>query len=107
MNWLFTNDFSRFGYRELEISGKLLAILSKGEIDYLVEGITLNFNANSGLVFLSDVDYNVGVLDDTETKIIRFYSCQECGYEGTQQVALEEGKDFTINEGFCSKECAS
>lgn len=106
MENIITVDYSKFGYRELEIAGKLLCVLAEGGIDFLSNGITVNFNVNSGYVFLSDEDYNVGMLDDKEVHIVQFFSCIECGYEGTQAQALDEGKDFEKYEGFCSKDCA-
>jgi hypothetical protein len=69
----------------------------------LGDGITLNFNLNSGYVFLSDEDYNVGVLEDKE--LVQFYNCPQCGFEGTQSQAIDEGKDFVAHNGYCSKEC--
>lgn len=105
MDNLITVDYSKFGYRELEIAGKLLALYAEGDVDFLGDGLTVNFNTQSGYVFLSDEDYNVGVLNDNETAIVQFYSCYECGYEGTQEQAQEEEKDFVTYGGFCSKEC--
>ncbi len=107
MENLVTVDYSKFGYRELDIAGKLLAIYSQGGVDFLEDGITVNFNMNSGYVFLSDSNYNVGVLADGETQIVQFFSCMECGYEGTQDDALMDEKDFVTYEGYCSEECYS
>ena len=106
MESVITVDYSKFGYRELEIAGKLLALFAESGIDFLGDGLTVNFNVNSGYVFLSDSDFNVGVLDEKKEHIVQFFSCAECGYEGTQQQAVDEGKDFLAYEGFCSKDCA-
>ena len=107
MEGLVTVDYSRFGYRELDIAGKLIVTYSQGGVDFLEDGITVNFNVNSGYVFLSDSNYNVGVLDDEESHIVQFFSCLECGYEGTQDDALTEEKDFITYQGYCSKDCYS
>jgi len=98
-----TADLSRFGYRELDEAGVLLKAYAEDQTDFLNEGLTLNFNANSGIVFLSDEDYNVGVLEDG--KVVQFFSCAQCGYEGTQADAVEDEHDFEGNEGYCSKKC--
>lgn len=106
MENIVTVDYSKFGYREIEIAGKLLALYSEGGVNFLGDGLSVNFNMNSGYVFLSDRDYNVGVLNDSGTKIVQFYTCYECGYEGTQELAKEEERDFITYDGFCSKDCA-
>lgn len=106
MNEVVTVDYSKFGYRELEIAGKLLALYAEGRINFLSNGLTVNFNIQSGYVFLSDEDYNVGVLNWDGTAIVQFFSCFQCGYEATQDDALDEDKDFATYNGFCSKECA-
>lgn len=106
MESVITVDYSKFGYRELEIAGKLLALYAENGVDFLWNGLTVNFNVHSGCVFLSDEDLNVGVLNREETKIVQFYSCYECDYEGTQEQALDDEKDFVTYGGFCSKLCA-
>lgn len=106
LNTVITADFSQFGIRELIFAQGLLKAYAEEGADFLGCGLTLNFNTQSGYVFLSDDDYNVGVLDETEEHIVQFYTCPQCGYEGTQHDALTEKKDFDANEGFCSKECA-
>lgn len=105
MDNIVTVDYSKFGYRELEIAGKLLALYAEGGVDFLGDGLTVNFNTQSGYVFLSDEDYNVGVLNWDKTAIVQLFSCFECSYEGTQEDALDEGRDFVNYKGFCSKEC--
>ena len=102
-NTIVTSDLSKFGYREIGIAGELLTAYAEYGSDFLGDGITLNFNLNSGHVFLSDENYNVGVLEDK--KVVQFYTCPECGFEGTQSEATDEGKDFVAYNGYCSKEC--
>lgn len=105
MTDLVTADLSTFGNRELMIASDLLRAYAENRADFLGDNITLNFNSNSGYVFLSDEDYRVGVLADDENKVIQFYSCAQCGYEGTQADALEDNHDFEKNDGYCSKKC--
>ena len=105
MNNVVTADFSQFGMRELFFAQLLLKAYAEQGSEFLGCGLTVNFNMNSGYVFLSDEDYNVGVLDSTETRLVQFYTCVQCGYEGTQAEAQEEEKDFLNNEGYCSQEC--
>lgn len=105
MDSVITVDYSKFGYRELEIAGKLLALYAESGVDFLGDGLTVNFNTHSGYVFLSDEEFNVGILNDAETKIVQFFTCYQCGYEETQEQAKEEGRDFVTYGGFCSKDC--
>ena len=105
MNTVVTADFSQFGIRELMFAERLLKAYTETGANFLGCGLTINFNTSSGYVFLSDEDYNVGVLDETEKYIVQFYTCLQCGYEGTQHEAISEEKDFSAFEGYCSSEC--
>ncbi len=102
---IVTADFSRFGARELITAARLLELYAEKGADFLGDQVSVSFNVYSGYVFLTDEDYNVGLLDSAKEQIVQFFSCPECGYEGTQEEALEEGKDFYKHEGFCSFEC--
>jgi len=77
-----TRDISKFGYREKEMASKLLAL--EDTQDFLGDGVTIEFNPNSGFVFLVDENYMVGVLNDDETAVVEFISCGTCDYEGTK-----------------------
>ena len=87
------NDLSKFGQRELKIAGELLtAYKSKNDDTTLLdENITVNFNQNSGYVFLSDDNYNVAVMEDE--KLVDFLSCGNCGHEGTKSEFLEHSEE--------------
>jgi len=102
---IITADFSKFGWVDLKLAIQLLGVYAKKGANFLGQGLTVNLNINSGYVFLSDEDYNVGVLNYKGTAIVQFYSCPECGYENTQEQAEFEEKDFEEFEGFCSREC--
>lgn len=106
MDTIVTTDISKFGSRELAIAAQLLEIYAQGGVAFIGENATLNFNTQSGYVFLSDEDFNVGILDNEGCHVVQFYSCAECGYEGTQDEALDESRNFVKYEGFCSKDCA-
>ena len=105
MNTIITADFSQFGIRELLLAQFLLKAYAEHGAEFLESGLTLNFNSSSGYVFLSDADYNVGVLDESEEYIVQFYTCPQCGYEGTQHEAISEEKDFNSFDGYCSPGC--
>ncbi len=106
-----TQDLGKFGNEELFQAGELLKELGERGInnfDFLGNGLTLSFNFNSGKVFLSDEDFNVGVIehdDENKPMLVQFYSCPICGFEGTQTEAESEAKDFEEHNGFCSQSC--
>lgn len=73
-----TRDLSRFGLIELEEASRLLAKVK--EID-AGDGLTLEFNPNSGNVFLTDEDCRVWLFDE-DGEINEFFTCPDCGHEG-------------------------
>lgn len=90
MENIVTADLSRFGKREIELAKDLLDAYLKQGADFLGEGITLNFNMDSGYVFLSDSDYNVAMINDD--KLEQWFSCPNCGHEGFLE-DMEHGED--------------
>ena len=100
---IVTTDLSKYGYKELVEAGELLNAYAENGSEFLGDGLTLNFNMNSGYVFLSDEDYNVGVLEGH--KVVQFFSCPQCGFEATQEDAKAEEKDFEAHNGYCSQSC--
>lgn len=80
---IVTDDLSQFGYRELDIAKDLLKAYADGKFkrnDFFSDGTKVMFNCNSGYVFLTDNDLNVGMLNDKE-EIEQFFSCSTCGWE--------------------------
>ena len=110
-NETVTSDLTKFGFRELDMAADLLKAYAANGSDFLTDGVNVFMNTNSGNVFLCDEDMNVGVLErgegenDIDNKVVQFYSCPQCGNEGTQSEGLEEKWDFEKYEGYCSKEC--
>lgn len=93
-----TQDISKFGIREKLEAGNLLKAYGENGAEFLTDGVTVEFNPNSGMVFLVDEDFNVAVLDGD--KLVQFFNCPQCGNEGT-----DEDYPFTKHEGYCSKQC--
>jgi hypothetical protein len=105
MSDMLTVDFSGWGYREMGEAAELLDAYTDNPVEFLdSSSITVNFNMNSGMVFLSDEEYNVGVMENK--KVVQLFSCAQCGYEGTQAYALHDDHDFEKYKGCCSAECA-
>ena len=79
-----TSDLSRFGYRELQMASELLAAYCKeGKPDFLTDRIKIYMNTESGDVFLSDEDFNVGEMNGD--KLEQWFYCPECGHEGFKE----------------------
>lgn len=83
---MYTEDLSKFGYRELETLRDILD-------SYLNHGVPQGFNdhsmrpafnMNSGYVFLINEDYDVLMLDD-DKKLQYHLNCPECGNEGFKE----------------------
>lgn len=77
-----TRDLSKFGYREIKETAKLLLnayVENKGNFD-LGDGVALEFNPNSGNVFLTDEDCNVAMMNGEDLDM--WFSCPICGHEG-------------------------
>ena len=93
MNDYYTEDLTKFGYRELDIAGDLLKAIKKGlPIDFDREGIKVGFNMNSGNVFLVNAEYQVAMVDD-EGNLYSFYSSP---YEGKKVLLKISKKNTTI-----------
>jgi hypothetical protein len=90
----YTEDLSKFGYRELDKAGKLLSAIKSGlPEDFWKEGIRVGFNMQSGYVFLTNDEHQVAMLDD-EGKLYSFYSTPYEGREGSYEELLEEYDDM-------------
>jgi hypothetical protein len=90
-----TRDLMDFGYVELKEAGLLLSTL-KTENDktkFLGKNVTIEFNPNSGNVFLVDEDFNVAMMNDD--KLEDWFFCHYCGHEGFLENMEHEPK----NEG--------
>ena len=92
MEPVVTADLSNFGRRELRRAVELLEALTTIEPEFLGDGLTLNFNMDSGNVFLSDEDYNVGMMN--RNKLEQWFTCPYCGHEGF----IHEMKHDAVNQ---------
>ncbi len=93
-----TRDLSKFGFRKIGIAAELLTKYADGRRswasleDDLDGGVTVEFNPNSGEVFLTDEDYRVAMLN-SDGKLENWVYCSNCGQEGFRSELLldEEG----------------
>lgn len=78
-----TRDLSTFGFRELHLAGELLSAFKtdKDKTKFLTnDGVSIEFNPNSGNVFLVDADCNVALMN--EGNLEDWFTCPQCGHEG-------------------------
>ena len=77
---IVTADLSDFGAREITEAIDLLKAYQKTNL--ITSGLSLNFNKNTGYVFLSDEEYRVWMEDDGNLK--EWLHCHNCGSEGLE-----------------------
>lgn len=81
-----TQDLGKFGFRELDIAGDILKALANPskttQADDLEmgDGVKLEFNPNSGNVFIVDEDGNTAMMNDTVLE--NWIYCPSCNFEG-------------------------
>ena len=75
-----TTDLSDFGFRELKMAAALLNAYCTTPPGFLSDGVCVMMNRHSGNVFLTDDDFNVGMMNGETLE--QFHSCPECGAEG-------------------------
>ena len=108
MDEIYTEDLSQFDNRELGIAGRLLSTFAIQRPDFLGDDISLKCNMVSGVVFLVDECFNVGVLLDVKEgdpdKIGQFIKCPICNTEGFVFDLDKHGNDccryYLVNMGF-------
>jgi len=75
---VYENDFSAFGYREID---ELITLLNAWKSsDIVINPLKVGFNTHSGCVFLFDDDYNTYMMNGNDLE--QWYNCSYCGNEG-------------------------
>lgn len=100
-----TASFIDWGFREISMAADLLKLYGDNGCPFLEQqGVSVGYNPESDMVYLFDESGDVAVLEDNH--LVQFYTCPECGFEGTQWQAVQEGlRNFEDHNGFCSSEC--
>lgn len=89
-----TRDLTEFGQKELHDAGKLLiALAESNETEYLGNGVAVEFNPDSGNVFLVDENYNVAMLTD-DGKLEDWFVSPYEGEEGFYDDLVERRDDL-------------
>ena len=94
-----TQNLADFGNIEIDEAALLLTTLNSSNDDTIHfgnNGVNLEFNSNSGMVFLVDEDYNVAVMNGHQLE--DFYTCPNCGGEGMQSEFREQNSDSCCQE---------
>ena len=89
-----TRDLSLFGYRELAEAGAMLSAY-KGDDDltkHLWDGVAVEFNPNSGNVFMVDDHFNVAMMADG--KLCDFFTSPYEGLEGFYEDLKDQYKNM-------------
>jgi len=101
-----TQDLSNFGQRELEETENLLREYRNTSPDWLSGKVSVEFNPNSGCVFLVDEDYTIGMMNGDTLE--QFHNCPQCGMEGFLEEMITEGQDccasFLVDAGYISED---
>lgn len=100
-----TKDLSQFYGGLTDARDLLKAYAEQRDVSFLGSGLELWISTSTGMVFLEDYEGNMGILQ--EDKVVQYFSCPGCGYEGTQRAALGEDCDFIKYQGYCSAKCAT
>jgi hypothetical protein len=98
---IVTTDLSRFDHRELDMAFETLKAYRNQRPEFLGEGLVLTVNTYSGQVFLSDNDYNTGLLDEGVIKPL--ITCSTCGKEGFLDERTEFGASVFYNKDRCTE----
>lgn len=81
MDEITTTDLAEFGHRELHMAGNLLKAYAQNGLEgFNHDEVRVMMNKNSGNVFLTNSDFQVGMMHGNNLEL--FYSCPECGHEG-------------------------
>ncbi len=88
-----THDLSKFGSRERAMAGELLKAWSDHGLpdEFDDNDVTIEFNINSGYVFLTNSDFQVAMMNGNNLEL--YYSCPECGHEGFKEEMNHEGNN--------------
>ena len=95
MTEYYTEDLSKFGYREKAIANDLIQALNnkKTPDDFDLSGVKVAFNMMSGYVFLTNDEYQVCMIDD-ENNLYSFYTLMYEGLEGDFDELLGQYEDM-------------
>ena len=106
----YTENLSDFGLIELEEARNILdAMIDNGvPSDFENEGVRIAFNRMSGMVFLTNSEYQVAVYSETERGkyLESFYSSPYEGLEGTFEELAEQFKDMNEEDQSWFKDLA-
>ena len=86
-----THDLSEFGPQELKTAAELRTAYCQTSPDFLGDGTQIEFNMDSGYVFLIDEESNIGMMNGDDLE--QWLKCPECGTEGFLEDMIEKGRD--------------
>lgn len=98
---MITTKLSRFGERELLLASNLLkAYITRNETVYFKHIYAVEFNQETGLVYLRDIEGNKAVYRDWQNCLEDWIECPECGngnyYRNFMLCNLECCRDYFL-----------
>ena len=81
-----TTNLAEFGMREIRMARDLFDAWLRNGLpgDFEFDGVTVMLNPRSGMVFLTNAEYQVAVIGDTlPEELVSFYTSPYEGHEGT------------------------
>lgn len=93
------DNMEKFGLREIEMAADLMKAYANGKAprDFYDDGVTVEFNPNSGNVFLTNSEYQVLMLDDNG-ELYEWYFLSYAGNEGDAEMLFIDFKNGNIDE---------
>lgn len=97
MNNMTLANLENFGNREIEEAADLMQEYANGNIPdwFYNDGVTVEFNPSSGMVFLINSDYQVLIMGD-DGDLVGFHFLGYHGYEGTAEELWQMFEDGDI-----------
>jgi hypothetical protein len=94
----YTEDLSRFGFREIKMLSEILNAWVKDGLpdDFSNDEVKPAMNMNSGNVFLVNSDYQVAMMNGD--KLESFYSTPYDGHEGFYDELIEQYSDMNSED---------
>lgn len=92
-------NLSKMTYEALDEAVSLLTAYKENGCpkDFWDEEVQIAYNENSGMVFLTNADYQVAVMGDND-ELVSWYYCPYSGIEGTLEDLVEEYRNGNLDD---------
>ena len=103
-NEVYTENLAEFGSREIIEAMELLDAINRSGLpeQFETEGVRIGFNKNSGLVFLTNNEYQTCISttkeDGTGIDLFMFYTTSYSGLDGSIEDLIEQWEDMHLED---------